>query len=130
MASLDSIPGRLPSAGGLGPSLSPEQAERVAALSPVLIAVSDSRMRLTFTSPALQRVLGWSGEELAGRNWLELLHAEDIADAGTALGRARDDARHRGGLRRPHRHARGRLVPPRLDRLVRRRPTSTPPPGT
>jgi PAS domain S-box-containing protein len=89
MASLDSIPGRLPSAGGLGPSLSPAQAERVAALSPVLIAVSDGRMRLTYTSPALQRVLGWSGEELAGRNWLELLHAEDIADAGTALGRAR-----------------------------------------
>jgi PAS domain S-box-containing protein len=90
MASLDSIPGRLPSAGGLGPSLSPAQAGRLAELSPVLAVVSDSQMRLTFTSPALQRVLGWSGEELAGRNWLELLNAEDIADAGSALGRARE----------------------------------------
>ena len=90
MASLDSIPGRLPSAGGLGPSLTAAQAERLAALSPVLVAVSDSQMRLTFTSPALQRVLGWTGEELAGRNWLELLNAEDIADAGSALGRARE----------------------------------------
>ena len=90
MASLDSIPGRLPSAGGLGPSLAPAQAERLAALSPVLVAVSDSNMRLTFTSQALQNVLGWSGEELAGRNLLELLSAEDIADAGSALGQARE----------------------------------------
>ena len=90
MASLDSIPGRLPSAGGLGPSPASAQAERLAALSPVLVAVSDANMRLTFTSPALQRELGWTGEELAGRNWLELLSAEDIADAGRALGAARD----------------------------------------
>ena len=89
MASLDSIPGRLPRAGGLGPSLTQGQAERLSALTPVLVAVADSRMRLTFTSPALQRTLGWGGEELAGRNWLELLHAEDLADAGTALGQAR-----------------------------------------
>ena len=89
MASLRSIPGSLPSAGGPGPSPDGPQAERLAALSPVLLVVADSGRRLISTSPALQRALGWTGDELAGRNWLELFDAADLATADQALTRAR-----------------------------------------
>ena len=89
MASLRSIPGSLPSAGGPGPSPDGPQAERLAALSPVLLVVADSGRRLISTSPALQRALGWTGDELAGRNWLELFDAADLAEADQALTRAR-----------------------------------------
>ncbi|MBN1530377.1 MAG: PAS domain S-box protein [Thermoleophilaceae bacterium] len=89
MASLKSIPGGLPGVGGPGPSPDGRQAERLAELSPVLLLVADSGMRITSTSPALQRALGWSGEELAGRNWLELFDAADLATADQALHRAR-----------------------------------------
>ena len=92
MASLDSIPGRLPRAGGLGPLLSQGQAERLSELTPVLLAGGGqpdaAHLHAARRSSARS---GWSGEELAGRNWLELIHAEDLADAGTALGQARRD---------------------------------------
>jgi PAS domain S-box-containing protein len=89
MASLRSIPGTLPSAGGSGPSPDGRQAERLALLSPVLLVVADADRRLTSNSPALQRALGWTGDELAGRNWLELFEAQDLASADQALSRAR-----------------------------------------
>jgi PAS domain S-box-containing protein len=89
MASLKSIPGGLPRLGGPGPSPDPRQAERLAALSPVLLLVADAGMRVTATSPALQRALGWNGNELAGRNWLELFDAGDLAATDQALTRAR-----------------------------------------
>jgi PAS domain S-box-containing protein len=89
MASLKSIPGGLPSVGAPGPSPSGKQTERLAELSPVLLLVADSGMRLVATSPALQRALGWGGEELAGRNWLELFDAGDLVEADRALTRAR-----------------------------------------
>jgi PAS domain S-box-containing protein len=67
----------------------PERAERLAALSPVLLAIADGDLRLSFVNAALEGALGWTAEELEGRNWLELLHAEDLAGADGALEAAR-----------------------------------------
>ncbi|HEU0024257.1 MAG TPA: PAS domain S-box protein, partial [Thermoleophilaceae bacterium] len=85
MASLKPIPGRLPSSGGHGPPVLAAQTERLAGLSPVLLAVVDSQLGLTFTNAPFQRMLGWVEEELEGRNLLELLKAEDLAGADRAL---------------------------------------------
>ena len=121
MASLDSSRAGFPARVRPGPSPDGPQAERLSALSPVLLAVADQPMRLIFTSPALQRALGWTGEELAGRNWLELLDAEDLADAGTALGQARETHGIEVTLRGAHRHPARASWPGSLDRGLRRR---------
>ena len=90
MAYPPSIPSQLAQTLGASNGLAPEQVQRLGELSPALLLVADSRMRLTFTSAAFQRAVGSDESELDGRNWLELIHAEDLADAGRALDRARE----------------------------------------
>ena len=93
MAYPPSIPSQLAQTLGASNGLAPEQVQRLGELSPALLLVADSRMRLTFTSAAFQRAVGSDASELTGRNWLELIHAEDLADAGRALDRARESHR-------------------------------------
>jgi PAS domain S-box-containing protein len=90
MASSHSIPRRLSQPSRKAGELAPDRARRLAELSPLLLAAFDSRLRLTWTSPALERTLGAAPGDLDGRNWLELIAAEDLAGAGRALERARE----------------------------------------
>ena len=122
MAYPPSIPSQLAQTLGASDGLAPEQVQRLGELSPALLLVADSRLRLTFTSAAFQRAVGSDADELTGRNWLELIHAEDLADASRALDRARESHRRRGDVRGPHLHPGRRLALALLDGVLRQRP--------
>ena len=122
MAYPPSISSQLSHALGASNGLAPEQVERLGQLSPALLLVADPQLRLTFTSVAFQRAVGADAAELTGRNWLELLHAEDLADAGRALDRAREAHLRGGGVRGPHLHPGRRLAVALLDGVLRERP--------
>ncbi|HEV2874128.1 MAG TPA: EAL domain-containing protein [Thermoleophilaceae bacterium] len=57
------------------PALS--EAERIASLSPVLLASADDDLRLIHLNGAWERALGWQPEDLAGSRIVDLVHAED-----------------------------------------------------
>jgi PAS domain S-box-containing protein len=57
------------------PALS--EAERIAALSPALLASADADLRLVYLNGAWERALGWQPEDLAGSRIVDLLHPED-----------------------------------------------------
>ena len=121
MASLDSIPGRLPRAGGLGPSLTQGQAERLSALTPVLRGRGgqpDAAHLHQSGAPAHARV----GRRGAGR--AQLARAPPRRGSRGCRHRTRasaPDAWDRADLRGPHRYPGGRLALARLDRGLRRR---------
>jgi PAS domain S-box-containing protein len=53
------------------------EAERIANLSPVLLASADEDLRFIHLNRAWERALGWQPEDLAGSRIVDLLHAED-----------------------------------------------------
>jgi PAS domain S-box-containing protein len=53
------------------------EAERIASLSPALLASADSDLRLVHLNGAWERALGWEPEDLAGSRIVDLLHPED-----------------------------------------------------
>ncbi len=55
-----------------------------------MIALLDSNMKLTYQSPSLIRALGYSDEELLGKNPLELTHPDDRAIVMQALNEVLD----------------------------------------
>jgi PAS domain S-box-containing protein len=67
----------------------PSEAERIASLSPVLLASADEELRFIHLNPAWERVLGWQPEDLAGSRIVDLVHAEDrraLIDAASTDG--------------------------------------------
>src|SRR5215212_2266624 len=68
------------------------RAARFAALSHDLLGAADGAGRLTWTNPAWGDVLGWSEEDLAGRPYGDLLHADDRAAAAALEARLRRGA--------------------------------------
>jgi two-component system response regulator len=50
-----------------------------------LVTVADGEGKLVYVSPVCAAVLGWSPEELLGRQWMEILAAEDREAIGKAL---------------------------------------------
>jgi PAS domain S-box-containing protein len=55
----------------------PSEAERIANLSPVLLASADEDLRFVHLTGAWERTLGWQPEDLAGSRIADLVHAED-----------------------------------------------------
>jgi PAS domain S-box-containing protein len=55
----------------------PSEAERIANLSPVLLASTDEDLRFIHLTGAWERTLGWQPEDLAGSRLVDLVHAED-----------------------------------------------------
>jgi PAS domain S-box-containing protein len=55
----------------------PSEAERIANLSPVLLASADEDLRFVHLTGAWERTLGWQPEDLAGSRLVDLVHAED-----------------------------------------------------
>jgi PAS domain S-box-containing protein len=55
----------------------PSEAERIATLSPVLLASADADLRFIHLNRAWERVLGWQPEDLAGSRIVDLVHVED-----------------------------------------------------
>jgi PAS domain S-box-containing protein len=53
------------------------EAERIASLSPALLASADEDLRLIHLNGAWERALGWQPEDLAGSRIVDLLHPED-----------------------------------------------------
>lgn len=53
------------------------EAERIASLSPALLASADADLRLIHLNGAWERALGWQPEDLAGSRIIDLLHPED-----------------------------------------------------
>jgi PAS domain S-box-containing protein len=53
------------------------EAERIANLSPVLLASADEDLRFVHLTGAWERTLGWQPEDLAGSRIVDLVHAED-----------------------------------------------------
>ena len=53
------------------------EAERIASLSPALLASADADLRLIQLNGAWERALGWQPEDLAGSRIVDLLHPED-----------------------------------------------------
>jgi PAS domain S-box-containing protein len=56
----------------------PEAAARLFALSHDLMGAIDRDGRLVWTNPAWEEALGWTAEELAAMNYLELVHPDDV----------------------------------------------------
>lgn len=52
-----------------------------------IVSIVDADGATRYISPSVQRVLGYEPEERLGRNSLELVHADDIADVHAALAR-------------------------------------------
>jgi len=52
------------------------------------IVIIDGEARYKYSNPALERVLGYSPEDLIGRSSLELIHPEDVATAAEVIARA------------------------------------------
>jgi PAS domain S-box-containing protein len=57
--------------------LVPSEAERIANLSPVLLASADDDLRFIHLTGPWERTLGWQPEDLAGSRIVDLVHAED-----------------------------------------------------
>ena len=57
--------------------LVPSEAERIANLSPVLLASADDDLRFIHLTGPWERTLGWQPEDLAGSRIIDLVHAED-----------------------------------------------------
>lgn len=57
-----------------------------------LVMVSDPEARITYVSPAAERMLGWLPEEMVGRYVLEFLHEEDRDDSDGRLTELRSGA--------------------------------------
>ena len=53
------------------------EAERIASLSPALLASADADLRLIELNGAWERALGWQPEDLAGSRIIDLLHPDD-----------------------------------------------------
>jgi PAS domain S-box-containing protein len=53
------------------------EVERIANLSPVLLASADEDLRFIHLTGAWERTLGWQPEDLAGSRIIDLVHAED-----------------------------------------------------
>jgi PAS domain S-box-containing protein len=60
-------------------ALRPDAAARLFALSHDLMGAIDRDGRLVWTNPAWEATLGWTAEELAEMNYLELVHPDDRA---------------------------------------------------
>ena len=60
--------------------------------SPALVCALDSDVRLQYVSGACPQMLGWECDELVGRDFGDLLHADDRATARAACHRARAQA--------------------------------------
>jgi diguanylate cyclase (GGDEF)-like protein/PAS domain S-box-containing protein len=54
-----------------------------------LVIVVDADGRITWSSPSVERILGFKPEEVVGRNGFELLHDDDVDPAAEALSRVR-----------------------------------------
>ena len=85
-----------------------------------VVAVTDRGGRVTFASPSVGRVLGFSPEEIVGRTFLEFVHPEDETLVSTAL----DEVLSRGstplitGLRVRHREGGWRILEGSAARLT------------
>ena len=54
-----------------------------------LVIVIDAEGAISWTSPSVERILGFTPEEVVGRNGFELLHSDDVVTAADALARVR-----------------------------------------
>jgi PAS domain S-box-containing protein len=78
------------------------EAERIATLSPVLLASADEELRFIQLNPAWERALGWQPEDLAGSRIVDLVHAEDrraLVDATATNGSGERSLECRMGTR-------------------------------
>ena len=62
--------------------------QQIAELSPVLLWLADSQVRLTFISRGLLDLVGIEGEEQLGYGWLDSVHPEDRAHVEATARRA------------------------------------------
>ncbi len=67
----------------------PTEAERLADLSPVLLATCDTSGRLEFVNGTWERLLGWAPHELTGLTASDLVHPADRPEFRRALVHAR-----------------------------------------
>ncbi|MFB6222925.1 MAG: PAS domain-containing protein [Haloarcula sp.] len=59
--------------------------QTVLAEAPAVLTVTSADLEIQFVSPAVERVLDYETESLAGANWLDFVHPEDEQRVSTAL---------------------------------------------
>jgi PAS domain S-box-containing protein len=83
--------------------------QRLVETSQDLVFVTDGHAKLLIVSPSVTRMLGWSADEMIGRNTADFMAPEDLEAARQALKRARR-GQPVSNLRTRYRHKDGRLV--------------------
>jgi PAS domain S-box-containing protein len=72
-----------------------------------LITVVDAQGVVRFQSPSSERILGFSADDLTGRNAFDLMHPDDVGRATDALREARTDGATRAAVEFRFRHRDG-----------------------
>ncbi len=83
--------------------------QRLVETSQDLVFVTDGRAKLILVSPSVTRILGWSPEEMIGRNTADFIAPEDLEAARQEFKQVRR-GRQTANFRSRHRHKDGRLV--------------------
>jgi PAS domain S-box-containing protein len=83
--------------------------QRLVETSQDLVFVTDSKAKLLIVSPSVTRILGWSPEDMIGRNTADFMVPEDLDAARQALKHAKR-GQPVSNFRSRYRHKDGRLV--------------------
>jgi PAS domain S-box-containing protein len=83
--------------------------QRLVETSQDLVFVTDGRAKLILVSPSVTRILGWSPDEMIGRNTADFIAPEDLEAARQEFKQVRR-GRQTANFRSRHRHKDGRLV--------------------
>lgn len=67
--------------------------DRMWRLSTDIMLVADFSSRIVATNPAWTSALGWSGEELLGRSFMDFIHPDDVASTMAEVGRLSEGAK-------------------------------------
>ena len=83
--------------------------QRLVETSQDLVFVTDGRAKLILVSPSVTRILGWSPEEMIGRNTADFIAPENLEAARQEFKQVRR-GRQTANFRSRHRHKDGQLV--------------------
>jgi PAS domain S-box-containing protein len=83
--------------------------QRLVETSQDLVFVTDGYGKLVLVSPSVARILGWTPEDMIGRNTAEFICPEDLEAARREMKRARG-GRQTSNFRSRYRHKEGHLV--------------------
>jgi PAS domain-containing protein len=73
--------------------------EALVARASDLVVVIDAAGAISYASPAIERILGWTGAQALGRSWLDAIHPEDRSTVLSGMERCRPTEPEQSGRR-------------------------------